>query len=105
MNKKLLQIFATLLLIASANVGNAQTTLFDYSSAWKYLDNGSNQGTAWIGTAFNDATWVSDTGFFGYGDPWITKYMNACGTIAANPSCSNKYITTYFRKVLNVPST
>lgn len=26
---------------------------------WKYLDNGSDQGTAWIDTNFNDAAWAS----------------------------------------------
>lgn len=81
-----------------------QTTIFDYGSSWKYLDNGSNQGTAWTGTTFNDATWASDTGFFGYGDTWITKCLNACGTVSCSPSCGTKYITTYFRKVVNIPS-
>src|SRR4051794_32279843 len=57
-------------------VGIPSLVLFDYRSAWKYLDNGTNQGTAWISPTFNDASWASDTGWFGYGDPWITKCLN-----------------------------
>jgi hypothetical protein len=28
-------------------------------SAWKYLDNNSNQGTAWRAVSFNDAGWTT----------------------------------------------
>lgn len=87
-------------------VGVPSPLFFDYRSAWKYLDNGTNQGTAWTGTGFSDATWASDTGWFGYGDPtFVTKLINGCGTVVANPTCTNKYITTYFRKVISIPST
>lgn len=105
MKSRLLQLFATLLLLVAAGAGHAQTTIFDYGTSWKYLDNGTDQGTAWRNVGFNDASWASDTGFFGYADSWITKYVNACGTVTANPSCTNKYITTYFRKIVNIPST
>ena len=104
MKQRYLLVFLSFFLgIAGSSSG--QTTIFDYGSTWKYLDNGTNQGTAWTSTSFTDGTWASDTGFFGYGDPWITKLVNACGTVVASPSCSNKYITTYFRKVVNMPST
>ena len=29
--------------------------LVAFGSSWKYLDNGSNQGTAWAASSFNDA--------------------------------------------------
>lgn len=87
-------------------IGIPSPLFFDYRSAWKYLDNGSNQGTAWTATSFNDASWASDTGWFGYGDPsFVTKCVNACGTVSCSPSCGTKYITTYFRKVVSVPNT
>lgn len=105
MKRKILHLFGTLLLLIMAQQGNGQTTIFDYGSSWKYLDNGSNQGTAWTGTGFSDAGWASDTGFFGYADSWITKYVNACGTVSSAPTCTNKYITTYFRKVVSIAST
>jgi hypothetical protein len=28
-------------------------------SSWKYLDNNTNQGTAWRSASFNDAAWAS----------------------------------------------
>ncbi|GAA4460298.1 hypothetical protein GCM10023093_02690 [Nemorincola caseinilytica] len=78
-------------------------TIFPFSSQWKYLDNGSDQGTAWRTTSFNDGTWLADTGTFGYGDPgWVTKCLNACGTVSCAPSCGTKYITTYFRKTITM---
>jgi hypothetical protein len=70
----------------------AQTTLFPFGSTWKYLDNGTDQGTAWQATAFNDGTWKTGNGKFGYG------YNNETTIISYGPDSANKYITTYFRK-------
>jgi hypothetical protein len=68
-------------------------------STWKYLDNGSNQGTAWRASAFDDTGWASGAAPLGYGDP-MTTTVN-CGPNA--PTCtSNNYITTYFRRSFNV---
>src|SRR5205814_10702336 len=59
---------------ANSNVANATTlssglvTYIATGSTWKYLDNGSNQGTAWRATAFSDATWASGAAELGYGD-------------------------------------
>src|SRR5207248_11507031 len=65
-------------------------------STWKYLDNGSNQGTAWRATAFSDATWASGAAELGYGDgdePTVVSF---------GPNASAKFITTYFRKSFSV---
>jgi len=45
-----------------------QTNLVTFGSIWKYLDNGSDQGTAWIAPAFPDGAWQSGTAPLGYGD-------------------------------------
>lgn len=74
----------------------AQTTLIATGTAWKYLDNGSNQGTAWYGTSFNDASWASGNAQLGYGDG------DEATTVSYGPSSSAKYITTYFRKTISV---
>ncbi|MEO5681984.1 MAG: metallophosphoesterase [Chitinophagaceae bacterium] len=73
------------------------SSIFDYGAAWKYLDNGSNQGTAWRGSGFSDAGWASGNGELGYGEtpPQAT-------IISYGPSASNKYVTTYFRKSVSV---
>ncbi len=91
--KKLVLLF----LVAFQFVAQAQTTsLVSPLSSWKYLDNGSNQGTAWRATAFNDASWASGNAQLGYGD-------GDEGTVVSyGPSSSAKYITTYFRKSINI---
>ncbi|MGV3659526.1 MAG: Ig-like domain-containing protein [Prosthecobacter sp.] len=66
-------------------------TLISKGSAWKYLDNGSDQGTAWKETTFSDAAWASGTGPLGGGDSHIVTTVNI------GPS-GGRYITTYFRR-------
>ena len=36
-------------------------------SSWKYLDDGSNQGTNWIGRAFDDSSWSNGLAQLGFG--------------------------------------
>ncbi|WP_367870635.1 CotH kinase family protein [Luteolibacter sp. Populi] len=38
------------------------------ANGWRYLANGSNQGTAWRAKVFNDSGWPVGTGELGYGD-------------------------------------
>lgn len=64
-------------------------------SQWRYLDNGTNQDTAWRMPSFNDSTWSYGPGKLGYND-------NAVTTLSYGPSSSNKYITYYFRKPFTV---
>ena len=76
------------------------TTLIPFGSTWKYLDNGTNQGTAWQGIGFNDAAWATGNGQLGYGDgDEATTVSAGCTPVA---TCGPKYITTYFRKVINI---
>ncbi len=92
----------SLLLAAAAMLSfllNAQTTLVNYGSSWKYLDNGSNQGTAWRAVAFNDAAWTTGTAAFGYGTSGITT------TVSFGGNSKKKNITTYFRKAFTIANT
>lgn len=70
--------------------------LISKGSAWSYLDDGSDQGTAWKETSFDDAQWASGATPLGYG---ITGVKT---TVSYGSSSSNKHITTYFRKTFNV---
>lgn len=74
------------------------STLVSFGSVWKYLDNGSDQGTAWRALSFNDAAWKSGPGQLGYGDG------DEKTVVSYGPSGSAKYITTYFRQTINVPN-
>jgi hypothetical protein len=64
-------------------------------SEWYYLDNGTDQGTAWRAPAFYEGNWSYGPGILGYGDPSST-------TLGFGPNSSNKYITSYFRKRIQV---
>jgi len=75
----------------------AQQTIVPYGSSWKYLDNGTNQGTAWRAAAFNDAGWASGNAKLGYGIP------DATTTVSYGPDANNKYVTTYLRKNISIP--
>ncbi|MFL5331350.1 MAG: Ig-like domain-containing protein [Gemmataceae bacterium] len=72
------------------------TTLIAAGSAWKYLANGTNQGTAWRATTFNDSAWPSGNTEIGYGDG------DEATVVGYGPDPNNKYITTYFRKSFTV---
>lgn len=70
--------------------------LIHQGANWKYLDNGSNQGTAWRDLSFNDSSWSSGNAQLGYGDG------DEVTVISYGSSSSNKYVCYYFRKAFNV---
>ncbi|MCI0746685.1 MAG: PKD domain-containing protein [Verrucomicrobia subdivision 3 bacterium] len=76
--------------------GENLTVLLPAGSEWKFLDNGSNQGTNWYRTNFNDSTWNQGPAQLGYGDG------DEATTISFGTNSSSKYITTYFRHWFNV---
>lgn len=84
-----------LLLVAMAGQTMAEDPLIDAGSTWKYLDDGSNQGTAWYATDFDDSGWASGPAQLGYGGGEVT-------TVSYGPDDQNKYITTYFRQTFEV---
>ena len=65
-------------------------------SVWKYLDNGSNQLTAWKESGFIDTGWSSGAAELGYGDGDETT------VVSYGDNANNKHITTYFRQSFNV---
>ncbi|MBL7698764.1 MAG: hypothetical protein JNK79_11415 [Chitinophagaceae bacterium] len=71
--------------------------IFNYGSTWKYLDNNTRPAN-WNQTTFNDASWSSGAGQFGYGDGDETTI------VSYGPNAASKYITTYFRKAVNIPN-
>ena len=83
--------------VSATPAASTTTTFIALGATWKYLDNGSNQGTAWQGTSFSDSTWASGAAELGYGDDQAT-------VLSYGPSSTSKYITTYFRKSFNVTS-
>jgi secreted PhoX family phosphatase len=76
---------------------SAATLPINKNSDWKYLDNGTDQGTAWTANGFADAGWSYGPGKLGYND-------NAVTTLSFGPNAADKYITYYFRKQFNIPN-
>lgn len=60
------------------------------AAVWKYLDDGSNQGTRWRARTFDDSGWQQGPSELGYADGPATP-------VSYGPNASAKYITTYFR--------
>ena len=50
-----------LVLLGTAQAWAADVTLVPKGAVWKYLDQGSNQGTAWRETVFDDTGWARTT--------------------------------------------
>ena len=71
-------------------------TLISQGAVWKYLDNGTDQGSAWSMLGFNDTAWSSGAAQLGYGDG-DERTTNSYG-----PNAAAKYITTYFRRAFTV---
>jgi hypothetical protein len=74
-------------------------TFVTKGSVWKYLDDGSNQGTAWGTRTFTDSAWASGPAPLGYGD---ANGQLPVTTTGYGPDLNNKYITTYFRRAFTV---
>ncbi|HMJ66387.1 MAG TPA: Ig-like domain-containing protein, partial [Candidatus Binatia bacterium] len=72
--------------------------LIPMNSVWKYLDNGSNQGTNWSTLTFDDTLWKSGPAELGYGDGDEATVVEDNGTPGYNAADTDRYITTYFRR-------
>src|SRR4030095_3289613 len=83
--------------------GELPVVLVPRGADWKYLDNGSDQGTAWRTLDFNDSDWKSGPAELGFGDGdeatilragthdmrFITYYLRHTFEIANSSSLSN----------------
>lgn len=78
------------------NGSQAPQTLIQKAAIWKYLDNGSDQGTAWRASSFNDGGWASGGAEFGFGDSGEVTLVDP------GPSPIARHITYYFRHGFNV---
>ena len=89
-------LFAVIVLISATVAQSQTTTLIPLSGTWNYLDTGVDPGVSWTSLAFNDATWKNGPAELGYGDGDETT------VVSFGPDVNNRYITTWFRKIVNV---
>ncbi|WP_339317493.1 S-layer homology domain-containing protein [Paenibacillus sp. FSL R10-2734] len=80
-------------------------TILAGNSTWKYLDQGTDQGTAWR-SVYDDSTWASGQAPLGYKDSGAgvsSKQFGALNTnISYGSNKSKKYPTSYFRTNVTV---
>jgi hypothetical protein len=74
----------------------AERNFIEAGSEWRYLDNGSNQGTKWRARLFDDSKWSAGPAQLGYGDSDEKTKLSFGG------SSSNKHVTTFFRHAFEV---
>lgn len=91
---------ATLITLGEGG-GGPSTQFVSSGDSWKYLDDGSDQGTAWRGTGFADGAWSEGPSPLGYGDGDEAQEV---GFVDADPGTGGiqKNATTYFRKVVAI---
>ena len=78
--------------LGESGVVAADDLLVAPGSTWSYLDDGSDQGSAWSQIGFDDQSWSAGPAQLGYGDG------DEATVVSYGPNASNKYITTYFRR-------
>ena len=74
------------------SISSVNAVVVSKNDSWKYLDDGSDLGTTWTDSNFDDSGWSSGNGELGYGDG------GEATVVSYGPDAGNKYITTYFRK-------
>ncbi len=78
------------------------TLLVTNGAFWKYLDDGSNAGTAWRTNDFNDSSWSLGQAELGYGDAPAAENRPEVTLISYGNDPNNKHVTTYFRHTFSV---
>ena len=89
-------------LTASDEIGFSTTANIEFdtvlrrNASWNFLDDGSNQGTAWRNNNFDDSDWDSGRGQLGYGDG------DENTVLSYGSNGSDKHRTTYFRNSFDI---
>ena len=78
-------------LILATSFAYGESVLIPFGAMWKYLDDGSDQGSAWAQENFDDSAWASGLAELGYGEDEVTS-------VGFGGDGRNKFITTYFRR-------
>lgn len=84
LSKVYVQIFLGVLFFVCVSHTQAETLVAE-GATWRYLDNGSDQGTAWRNSTFDDSSWNSGAAQLGFGEG------------DENTTLTSGHITYYFR--------
>jgi hypothetical protein len=81
-----------LFVVSDPSVQSVAATLISRGGQWRYLDDGSNQGTDWRQLTFTDSTWPSGAAQFGFGDQDETTPLHRTNSVSGTTN-----VTFYFR--------
>jgi hypothetical protein len=73
-------------------------------SAWKYLDDGTNQGAAWYAVGFNTTTWSNGIAEIGFGDTDSDRPETTVTRKFVPGSTTAQITNYYFVTTFNVPN-
>jgi len=93
---------ATLVTLSGGKGGPSITRYIESGDDWNYLDDASDQGTAWRNPGFDDSTWPSGPSQLGYGDGDEDTEVNFVDFEPGTPG-TQKNPTTYFRTTVDIP--
>ena len=88
----LLLVVGLNLVVATASAASS-TTLIASNSNWRYLADGSDQGTAWRNAGFDDSGWSNGVAKLGFGGD---------GEVTSIGDATNSFITFYFGRALPI---
>src|SRR5213592_4132507 len=77
--------------------GIPSIVLLSKGAVWKYLDNGSDQGTGWREPGFIDSEWKSGPAQLGFGD-------GDEATVLRPGNETRRFVTYYFRRAFEISS-
>lgn len=77
--------------------GQQPVTYMTTGHEWKFLDDGSDQGSTWRAIGFADVGWASGPSQLGYGSDGEATLVDFGG------DTNNKYATTYYRTTVDIP--
>ena len=69
---------------------------------WRYLDSGVDPGPLWRTASFDDATWKEGPAELGYGDGDEKTVVEDNLTPGYNAADADRFITTWFRRRINI---
>jgi Polysaccharide lyase len=75
----------------------AQTVLVPFGANWRYADSGNTPPINWPSGNLDDSNWKLGGAPLGYGNGAEATQ------VSYGPDINKKFITTYFRKTLNIP--
>jgi hypothetical protein len=88
--------------ISVTNLPPAVSILVASNSTWRYLDDGTDQGTTWTNLAFSDASWGSGPAELGFGDGPPASENRPEATVILRTNATTTNVTFYFRQKFQV---